>query len=1137
MPVKQRARPEPLRRSVPLHKIVAVQPPPYASANVENDAGAEVLRDYIPGSGTMETVARLGVGMRGGKRGRILSVTGPYGSGKSTMAVFLDGLASPMASQEWKAAYKTLRTSDPKLAVSFKKTRTTLGAHKSGLIRCFVTARREPVAATVLRALHAGASRQFGKYGAASFEGADNLVRMVSHLERAETPDPSSILDAVRGLCKKAPVLMLIDEFGKNIEHFADEDAEGDLFLMQELAEMSRAGSGVPLFIVTLQHMAFEEYAAGVSTSQRREWSKIQGRFEDVQFANSPEQTRLLVTNVLKLRRHSRGKKAVEEWARARASEAGRMGLGGDLNKDLLVSCYPLHPLVLEALPELCARYGQYERTLISFLAGGGANTAARFISEAEWDGKNRNLPSIGLETLYDYFVSGSSSSHATSSNASRLLEIETIVRDAHGLTAEAERVLKSAAVLNLVGRSGRLRASAGLIGYATGADPTPALRELEGRSVLTYRRHSDEYRIWHGTDVDIRAELEVARRKLANASLADMLNRAAKPDPAVAARHAMDTGTVRIFEMRFADADGEEFAGPQDGYDGAVVCLTGALPKKPKTSAQRPVVLVEASGTDALRKAAVEASAVRDVLEGSADVSSDWVAKGELAELLAMAEAKVEKALESSFGAGSRWLCIGLDEKPKTGYVDSESISSACDAVYADTPRIRNEMINRNVLSPQGSMAVNRLMNLMITRESEPGLGIEGWGPERTIYESVLRRTGIHTGPLGRKTRGRQGHRMRSPESGPVVGLWAEMERMIKKSKGHVSIESMMQRASLPPFGAKAGLVTVIVVALLLARRDMLVVYEHGTYCPKLTAEMAERLAKNPAHFDVRYVGSPAATRPVLETVAADLGIDGDEAGLIAVVGHLVRTVADLPPYVKKTRMLGGDARAVRDAVLAATEPDTLLFESLPLALGMGKMRGKVPGKTLEVFSERLAAAVGDLRSTFEKMLEDIRSSLFVGTGVDGREKISVAASAMMDGVSDHQTKVFLGALAADALERDEWTKYVAMTLADAPPGDWTDEDGKMFRARLKEASAKFRRLAGLHFAQVSESFAKRPGKFTATYADGREHECILPVDSDKQKRVEEIVDRLNSELGDGTLDDNLGAILSVLIGRSEKW
>ena len=297
MTVRRGYRAKSLSSNVPLHKIVQTHLPPYASSNVENDVGTEVLRDYIPGSGTIETVARLGVGMRGGKRGRAISVTGPYGSGKSTMAVFLNGLASPMESPEWKSAYKTLRRSDPKLAISFKKTRTMLGAHKSGLIRCFVSARREPIAYTILRALHAGTSEYFGKYNAKSFEGADNLAKMARQIKRAEVLEPTPILETIRGLCKKAPVLMLIDEFGKNIEHFADENS-GDLYLMQELAEMSRIDNEIPLFIVTLQHIAFEEYAADVPTSQKREWSKIQGRFEDIQFANSPEQTRLLVTNI-----------------------------------------------------------------------------------------------------------------------------------------------------------------------------------------------------------------------------------------------------------------------------------------------------------------------------------------------------------------------------------------------------------------------------------------------------------------------------------------------------------------------------------------------------------------------------------------------------------------------------------------------------------------------------------------------------------------------------------------------------------------------------------------------------------------------------------------------------------------------
>ena len=138
-------------------------------------------------------------------------------------------------------------------------------------------------------------------------------------------------------------------------------------------------------------------------------------------------------------------------------------------------------------------------------------------------------------------------------------------------------------------------------------------------------------------------------------------------------------------------------------------------------------------------------------------------------------------------------------------------------------------------------------------------------------------------------------------------------------------------------------------------------------------------------------------------------------------------------------------------------------------------------------------------------------------------------------DGRRIRPPEAFLGALAADALERDGWTKYVATTLADTPPGDWADEDGKMFHARLKGAPAKSRRLAGLHFAQVSESFAKRPGKFTAAYADGKEHGCVVPADSDKRKRVEKIADKLDST-GRRNVGRQLGSHLVCLESQVEE-
>ena len=693
-------------RATPLTRIVCVRAPAYASVSIEHDlhrgGEANALDGYIPGAGTLDTVARLGAGMRGGRRGHAISVTGPYGSGKSAMAVFLDALLASKRSREYGAAAAILRGADARLAGVFDRSRSQLGVQRNGMIRCMATAKREPVSATILRALDSGARRRFGGgYGEKDFEGAASLARMARGLGRggAAAPNAAAIAQAARGMCAADPAIIVIDEFGKNVEYFTDENTrEGDLFLLQELAEMSGASRGVRLFLVTMQHMAFEEYASGASSSQMREWAKVQGRFDDIPFANSPEQARRLVRSVLgpapagaSAEAGAAAKRAglaVRRWSRAQADRAAAMGLGGDLDEEMLRACYPLHPLALEVLPELCSRYGQHERTLISFMAGGGEHTVAGFVDRAAWDGSGPP-PAVMVDTLYDYFVAGSPLVRAASSSrASRLLEIETIIRDTQGLSDDESRVLKAVGVLNLVGRAGRLRASRSMVSYATGiASPDAALKSLEKRSILTYRRHSDEYRVWHGTDVDVQARLENARRRLSAMPATEMLRATLPLDPVVAARHALQTGTTRIFERVFAGGAGAASVQPGPGFDGAIVYVVdeergegdskGEAPRMGPGAAgagarqgagRRPTALVEAAGLAALREAALEVASVRDVRDNSPEVQADWVARREVAERLAWAESALEKAFEAAYGDGSVILSVIISSAAPRG-------------------------------------------------------------------------------------------------------------------------------------------------------------------------------------------------------------------------------------------------------------------------------------------------------------------------------------------------------------------------------------------------------------------------------------------------------------------------------------
>ena len=1078
---------------IPLSRIAAIPPRQYASTSIENDT-ADVLERYVPSTDTVDAIRRFSAGLAGSKGGRMISITGPYGSGKSTMGIFLNCLASPEDGSEWKVAFETLRRASPKTANHLERIRKTAGIAENGMVRCLATAKREPVAVTVLRALHNGAQAYFGRYGRRDFAGATLLRLYLRELKKGTVPDTDGIIEIISGIAAVSPVLIMIDEFGKNIEYFtADGGDDGDLFLLQELAEMSGVTRRLPLHIITMQHMSFEEYAVGAPAERRKEWAKIQGRFDDVPFGNTPEHVRELVSRTIK----TVDREAVTKWAKRTVGEM-QDAVGIRPDADITASCYPLHPLVLEALPELCARYGQNERTLLSFMSGGGTHTVARFIDEnVAVDG---GLPSIGLDILYDYFITG-----YIGSGASRLMEIGTIIRDAHGLDDVESMVLKTIGVLNLIGRSGPLRASRSVVEYAVGPGARLAIRSLKRRSIITYRRHADEYRVWHGTDINIAAGLNLRRRRYGGADLNHILARVVTPDAVVATKHSIDTGTMRRFNSVFGC--GDEIS-VDDGFDGVIVY--GADRSRPPACG-KPVIMVDGRNLDELRRTAVDVAATRDFLESGDEIVHDWVARNELKEMLADAETRLDGAFDSAYGTGAEWYRITNGRSKRLKGPAVLMVSQVCDEAYSMAPVIQNEMINRHEITAQAATARNRLMCAIIENSDKSNLGITGSGPEHAVYVAMLREWGIHRSV-------RNGYALKMPTDGTAVPVWEAVLDALNGMDEHVNLNDVYHTCMMPPFGMKGGVLPIFVVLILAVHSDNIAVYEHGTYVPYLSADLAERLAKNPKNFDLKYFHDTPSRKRLVGAVAERLGLR-QNASMLDVVGRLVSTVRRLPEYTRNTKSLATDTLNVRSAIMEAREPDTLLFISIPEALRTGQLGLWIWKKKMDVFIEKLAISVSELDGAFDSMVKRLEVMLLESTGTDSRERLAEMASVILPSVSEQRMKVFLGAVAADIPDNENWIKYVALTLTDVPPTSWKDEDRATFDNSLLDLSDRFRRLVQLNFSKLSGGLADSY-QITVTRTDGSEKYRLVTPNSQRGRRVTQMADKIISEM-EGKLDE----------------
>jgi hypothetical protein len=1095
------------------------------SANVERDHGPRAVEGYIPTGRAIDVISRIARGLSDPAAGRTFSLTGPHGGGKSSLAVFLDGLLSGSSTHEHRSAHRILGSADSAVEIALKQAVKSVGASRSGFVRAFRTAQREPIAVTIARALYSAAVRDFG-------EDQD----MVPEKFATATPTPSNgdVRQCVERICSTRPLTIVVDEFGKSLEYYASSGNEGDPFLLQGLAEMTQGEQALPLVILTMQHLSFEEYLQQDSSMRRREWVKVQGRFQDIPFVESPSEARRLIAASLERTSREIGV-AASDWVSQHRKALESLGLR-DLANDA-EDAVPLHPLALAVLPDLCSRYGQNERTLFSFLAGSEPNAVPAYLERTQW-APSEPLPLVGLDLLYDYFLESSGSMISVADNASRWIEIETRIRDSAGLGSAELRAIKAIGVLNLVSAGGRIRASRAMLDFALAggpnADATPnvgdVLASLVDSGLVVYRSFSDEYRIWQGSDYDLRRVIDGARRECEQTDLAELLNKAASLEPAVASRHSQQTGVLRVFSQKFgSSADIEDKASGQT-WDGAVLYSTTPdidTTRREQTPGNRPVVAIVPEDLSSVHAAAIEAGALQSALRTAEEEGADWVARRELIERTAAAQQSLNIVIGQTWNSGAHWELVGTKAVLGPDQGLSSVLSDVADLVYTQTPRVANEMIARRELTSQGAKARRFLVEAMLSHTATESFGISGYGPDKAIYEAIFRTPGIH----------------RTDDAGvwglhpPADKRWQPVWRAINDSfddavKSRMNLLEALARLTAAPFGLKDGLIPVLLIAALVVRKDDIALYEHGSLVLSIDDAVAERLTRNPGHFAVRNTQAQSGARKaVIDALVARFGIsDGrEQLTFLKVATALFRELRLLPPYAQKARRpLRPETIAVRDAFHTASEPDVLIFETLPAILGFRSFTAgrRITRSDVERYASRLAEAFVELHGVYPGLLADIQHRLAQATSMGGaltdlRDELARQAASLEGRVLEPRLKAFVGALTRPT-DDEAWLENVAMVVAEGhSPRVWTDDIAAHFPLKVAEVGGALRRTLALLYDRLAsgsdESFSV--SRMTLTRPDGSESIEMLAITEQQKAAIDEhfepFLDRLTELWG----------------------
>lgn len=1105
------------------------------SANLERDRGMQsVVESYIPTSHAVDLLERVLEADTPTNQPRAWSVVGPYGSGKSSFALFLyELLGHPEEAK--KAALLNIRRNHRRLHSRFKSKKTWC--------RVVLIGSDEPLAAVLLRALDEAAHAHWdGKFGR-----KPKVLAEIRSALRNGVRNPKRILDLIDDLqtaIQKADdggLLFVIDEMGRFLDYEARNGGSG-LAILQDIAERAFRGSDANILLFVFLHQAFATYARGLGEQMAKDWAKVQGRFETVSFIEAPEQMlRILVaaiSNTLTRAQQDHVSQTAQDIAhRLSDADAVPPGVSKSDVTEIFESCYPIHPISLLTLPLLCQRFAQNERTLFTYLGSQEPSGFKEKIKSLQ-DTSEWLLPC----QIYDYFIENQPALLSDPIMNRRWNEVVTAVERVESSSSEdinliqlASELVKAIGILNLVSTGSGLKASPAVLQtlFNSEDDYNDAIEYLITVSAIQFRRFSGEYRVWQGTDFDLLERTRDEIGKVGHLDLVQVLNERADVRPIVARRHSTRTGTVRYFNIAFADRNSIEKYLTASNETKVVIYLAESREDErvfENAYENFPASQVWAlfRDTRALRSAITDVVALESLQRSAQELTTDPVASREVRERLFSAKIIEREIVSAMFSdlTTADWFWAGSRVHMATRRDLQKLLSQVMDRIFHLSPNVRNELINRDRPSGQAAAARNKLIQRMLSHSDCSRLGIEKNPPELTIYRSILEIGGLHENRHGK-------WQFSEPTKSNPINLlptWHRIGELLAASESEpISLSAMMDLLRQPPYGVRRGVSPMLFLVYFFMHRQEIAVYEEGKYSPVFDFELIERMLRRPDNFEFqRFQVDVRRAKLLNEYSQALFGESRPSLNVLDVARPLASFVGGLDYFTLHTRKLSTNAMRVRQAISFSKSPEKLIFNELPVACGFRV--DEVPRN----FGALLLSVLRELKSALPNLLDDMRTSLCesfaLPEGTDFQELREIARGRCV-GLDQYTVDVeglrsFIRRVSERDQEDHKWFSSILLFLGHKPPEKWSDQDRDAAEYRLASFSSRLIDLERLRIHHESKSRKEKIHDVilvkTVSEDDG-ELDQIVAYNSHIDNAIEDVTRDLENkinEIGDKKLE-----------------
>lgn len=1000
------------------------------SKRLDQDYGygnATAIDSYVPQRSAMNILEMMAKNVLLSNQ-RAFTWTGPYGSGKSSLALLLCSLVGGGVARKTAVKRLQLKADDP-IAQAF----------------CTNTA-----------------WKVFTLTGRQS-----RMMDDVASLFHANESTSPTVLAALKKIARRTPadggVLLIIDELGKYLE--ADCASE-NAYLLQELAEIANR-SETRVLVVGILHQAVDVYASRMPHGIREEWEKVKGRFVDMPLLGSSDEVVELLGRALQTKNRPQNpafdravKVVAGEYSSNKVDRTGRM-------HQLLQACWPLNPVTALLLGPIARRkFSQNERSVYSFL------------SSREPFGFSEFALSHDVSSLYspsdywDYLYANFETSILTTADGHRwMTALDAIERAERKGSTQHVQLAKSLALIDLFRAGSGIEASLPILAQSilqTEAKTKTLLKDLLDWKIAISRHHINAYAIFAGSDFNIDEAVADAISKQNGIDTRLMEDLLSLP-PIVARSFYMRLGTLRWFDRVIVPEENLlqwlEQKRVDEGFSDAFLLILpkNATHEKPTEVLARLQPLLKmriaedyslimgVSEESALIRSQLEELQALSVVAKNPQLEGDETGRKEVAARIAQTRDYLIGSLRGAF-THAYWQEVGSTRVIAATRMRDLNVlaSNVAENVYPSVPEIRNELINRDYLSTNIVTARKQLMYRMLLNETEKDLGYTGFPPDYALYLSML-------SEIRRLDANELWRFDTSLESDKYDKFWELTDRFLN-SRAMTTVKDLYAFWRKAPIGLRFGPMPILALAFYLANRERIALYQNTTFTPSITTAVIDEWLNDPARI---------ALRPVTNTGKNQVFVDGlakllpkyskvfcDKTPL-EVARLIVRIFLESPKWAQHSTMFSANTQAFKQTVLKASDPVKLLFHDLPKIYGTEE-----PDQLLSCVD----ASLKEYLEAMPKMIEKTKRLLFDALKADPMDLEDIHQRALsIKGISGQmQIEAFIARLEKFKNTRFDIEGFIGLACS-RPSFQWTDNDIRLAQAKLVEFAFEFRQFEAM--------------------------------------------------------------------------